>query len=110
MRRFPTNASVDNGRLDLWLFVSDANRMGKEGRIEISSAGQNDADSFNWDLLSLDLRSGWNHLVLPFKEANLIGHPDPNALKYIRIYLFVSGETTLKIDDIKLRHPAAFDE
>lgn len=113
-RRFPTGfatgADVENGQLQLWLYVSDASRIGREGRIEMSSVGQNDADSFNWDLLALNLEDGWNHLVLPFAGASRIGHPDPKALKYIRIYLFVTGDMTLKVDDIQLRNPPALHD
>lgn len=99
-----TGMTVGNGQLELWLYLSDTDLMDTEGRIELGSAWVGDTDSYSWNLASLSLQDGWNHLILPLDEATAsAGAPEPDKLNYIRIYQWVTGTTTLKIDDIRLQ-------
>ena len=99
-----TKVSHQKGGLHLWLYVSDASAidLAKEGCIEITSSGTCDRNEYAWGIGSLDLKTGWNELKLPFSKAAVSGgRPDLEAVNYMRIYhLKVLRTLTLKLDDI----------
>jgi hypothetical protein len=104
-RRLPAiDSGVDEttGVLRLWLYVSDASRLVRESPIELTSSGTYDRDEFSWNLRGLSLKNGWNDLALQFRIAHKQGKPDPHNIRFFRVYSFLSGSVTLKLDHVRV--------
>ncbi len=98
----PVNTYCDTSSyLDLWLYVSDVSLFDGGGQLEITSAGGPDTDEYNWAVSDLNLVDGWNELHLKIGDANVMGEPDLSAINYFRLYQFVSGAVTTRIDFIR---------
>lgn len=90
-------------KLSFWLYTDNAANflsMG-DGQIELTSAGaKDDNNEYSWSLKELNLKDGWNWVVLDIASAKK-GEPDITKIDYFNIY-FVSvpaiGETI--IDDL----------
>ncbi len=97
----PVNTLCDaNSYINLWLYVSDVSKFDGGGQIEISSAGKNDVDEYNWSVAEMNLSNGWNELHLQIKDAGKMGNPDLSAINFFRFYQKVSSEIITKIDYI----------
>lgn len=92
----------DTGWLTFWLYVSDATTLDGEGQVELTSSGGPDVDEYTWEVASLNLSDGWNHVQLQISAASVTGTPDLEAINYFRIYQNLSGEITARLDDLRL--------
>ncbi len=78
----------------LWLdvYVSDASSL-TYGQIEITSSGRPDSEESSWEVLSLKLQNGWNHLKLKISDAGSEGGSFNNTkFNSFRIYAGTSNE------------------
>lgn len=55
---------LENGYLYFWLWVEDVNKVG-EGKILLASSGSPDFEACGFLLDDIELRNGWNELLLP---------------------------------------------
>ncbi|MBQ9311020.1 MAG: Ig-like domain-containing protein [Bacteroidales bacterium] len=106
----PVNASEFDASkavfsFDLYISRAEALRLDEgDAQIELSSSPTLDEDEFHWMFRnSLGLKDGWNHIVLPLKDAGTDGTPDLSRLCRIRIYSTASNAAAvLKIDNFIL--------
>ena len=93
---------MKNGYLHLWIWVSDASKIG-EGQIELTSSGTCDQQELNWIASAYIKKDGWNELYLPLATAGKSSDAfNAKGLNYVRIYIFPqSGTLDYYIDDIR---------
>ena len=98
-----------NGVLAFDMYVSNAAGMKLNaggGQIELSSTSKDDDHEYCWNLASLTLVDGWNHVELPLVNAEESGGtPDMSAIKRMRFYHVAwsaDGAITIKLDNIRL--------
>ncbi len=97
-----TNAGIDeSGWFLFWLFVSDVSKFSEGGQIELSSSGGPDADEYSWNMADIALVNGWNEVKLKISDASIIGSPSLKSINYFRIYQFLSGSITAKLDFLR---------
>lgn len=97
-----TDVGVDeSGWFTFWLYVSDVSQFIGDGQVELTSSGGPDTDEYAWDVSSLGLSNGWNHVKLQISDATKTGSPDLQAISYFRIYQELSGEITARLDDLR---------
>jgi|GEM_PF-1520500 len=97
-----SDAGIDaTGWFSFWLYVSDVSAFSGDGQVELTSSGGPDVDEFSWQVASLGLTNGWNHVQLQVSAANTTGTPDLEAINYFRIYQVLSGEITARLDDLR---------
>lgn len=95
-----TNASKANFKI--WLYIDKVENLGGvPGQIEVSSSLKNDEDEYGWTFKSLNLKSGWNELNLPFNKSIKKDNPDLSKIVRLRIYQGTTDVTTWRIDDMK---------
>lgn len=90
--------------LQFSLYVSDVTKFSASGgQFEITSSGGPDTDEFSWGTGSVNLRNGWNNVVLRLSGAGKSGNPNLSAINFFRYYKpITAGETiTIKIDNIR---------
>ncbi|WP_051350074.1 T9SS type A sorting domain-containing protein [Dyadobacter alkalitolerans] len=90
--------------LQFSLFVSDITKFSSsEGQFEITSSGNPDTDEYSWGTGGVNLRNGWNNVVLRLSAAGKSGNPDLSAINFFRYYKFINaGESVvIKIDNIR---------
>ena len=78
-------------------FVSTAMTM------ELTSSGQPDVDEAGWRIDIAELKEGWNTVVLPFVEANILGKFDYEAVNFLRMYMNAvetSTDIIMIVDDV----------
>ncbi|MCE7060307.1 T9SS type A sorting domain-containing protein [Dyadobacter sp. CY343] len=105
----PINTGIAVGELNISylqfsLFVSDITKFSSsDGQFEITSSGNPDTDEFNWGTASVNLRNGWNNVVLRLSAAGKQGNPNLAAINFFRYYKPINaGESVIvKIDDIR---------
>ena len=119
----PVDTKMDVYRANLVfdLYIDDVTALdtansGSYNVIEVTSSGRCDADEYEFDLTALALigviRSGWNHVTIPFAATQLFasdndminkttGTPDLSALNYIRL-LTNGTERTVKLDNVRV--------
>lgn len=96
-----SGVSESNGYIHLWLYVSDAGKLASTGaQLEITSSGGPDVNEYSWNLMNAGLVSGWNELSLKLSNAAKIGNPDLAAINFVRVYYFLTGSITCKLDDV----------
>ncbi|WP_205853576.1 CBM35 domain-containing protein [Polaribacter filamentus] len=92
-------ASVENGVLKFWYYVSDVSKFTSSGQVEIGSAGASDSSEYNWKMIGLE--NGWNEISLKISDAGTTGGTlDLNAINWFRIYNGKTGTVTTKVDGI----------
>lgn len=97
-----TNVGIDDsGFLNFWLYVSDVSAFDGDGQVELTSSGGPDVDEYAWSVSALNLTNGWNRVQLQISDAAVTGTPDLGAINYFRIYQFLSGEITARLDDLR---------
>ena len=105
----PLNTGIAAGELNIAylqfsLFVSDITKFStSDGQFEITSSGNPDTDEFSWGTGSVNLRNGWNNVVLRLSAAGKSGNPDLAAINFFRYYKPINaGESVvIKIDNIR---------
>lgn len=90
----------ENWYLEMWIYFDDPSVIKTGSCIEISQTV--DSIEFAWDVSSLGLKEGWNHLQLKISSAVKSSPDQFKTIKNLRFFLFLEGETTFKIDDIVL--------
>jgi hypothetical protein len=100
---FNSNATLENGQLKLWYWVSLAELGARTVRVEIGSAGRADVDEYQWSMTGLT--DGWNQISLNTINASKLGNPDLSAINWFRIYSSgkaVGVNVTTRVDAIEL--------
>ena len=98
----PTELNI--AYLQFSLYVSDITKFSTSGgQFEITSSGNPDTDEYNWGTASVNLRNGWNNVVLRLSAAGKQGNPDLAAVNFFRYYKPINaGESVIiKIDNIR---------
>ena len=91
-----------DGKLHLWVYVEDIEKV-TGGQLEFTSSGGPDNMEMSWDISKYLTQSGWNEVVLPMKEANAVGGgADLTMLNYIRMYLSVTEDTVVGLDEVSI--------
>ncbi len=115
-------AAASDGCVAFWLYLKDASYFNREldGFLEFSSGGFWGAEVARYDVTKLDLKDGWNRVILPLSAFDR--SPDPNMaecdwtrVNYIRFYLFNtipggSEPQVLMIDGMEMGHMSEFLE
>lgn len=77
-------------------------------QVELSSNTDADDAEINWTkniFMSMDLKQGWNHIVLQFddaQESKALGNAfDASSVNYFRFYMTGVEATTVRIDNLK---------
>lgn len=100
---FNTGATVANGYIDFWYYVSDVTKFSASNQIELGSGGGPDVNEYNWNIGTLV--NGWNHIVKTFATAGTTGGtPNLSAINWFRIYHAKTASITTKVDAIQLLH------
>jgi hypothetical protein len=105
----PINTGIAAGELNISylqfsLFVSDVTKLSNsDGQFEITSSGNPDTDEFNWGTGSVNLRNGWNNVVLRLRAAGKSGNPNLAAINFFRYYKPINpGQSVIiKIDNLR---------
>ena len=100
-----TDLKNSNLALEFWLYSSTGAEpfARADNQIELQNqTGGNDSNEarwkFNWD----SLKTGWNHVVLPFKEATIVGNFDISQAGKLRIYTTgTTKDSVLRFSDFK---------
>lgn len=103
-----SGVTESNGYVHLWLYVSDTTKLAATGaQLEITSSGGPDVNEYAWNLRNVALVNGWNELTLKITNAEKIGSPNLAAINFIRLYYFLTGSITCKLDDVYFTDGAA---
>jgi lysophospholipase L1-like esterase len=79
-----TGATVSNGSVQFWYYVSDVTQLGTSNQVEIGSGGTNDINEYSWNIGPLN--NGWNLITKTFSSASVTGGtPNLNAINWFRI-------------------------
>lgn len=105
----PINSGIGSTELNIAylqfsLYVSDITKFSASGgQFEITSSGDPDTDEYNWGTGGVNLRNGWNNVVLRLSAAGKQGNPDLAAINFFRYYKPINaGESVvIKIDNIR---------
>lgn len=109
----PIDAKVGlaQGELHFWMFISDPNQFdpnSEVGQIELTSSGEPDKEELTWMIVpsALNLKAGWNQIVLKFKDAGSTGGVIKlSEIKFFRLYMFTkdgAAPVTVGLDDMKI--------
>lgn len=91
-----------NGKLHLWIYVEDLSKV-LGGQLELTSSGAPDDHEMSWELRKYLTQNGWNEVTLPLREAAAVaGGADLTMLNYIRIYLSLSEDTLVGLDEVSI--------
>lgn len=96
----------------LTMYVSDPSHfyMNDSAEIEITSSGGPDVNEIAWTFDKFTLEEGWNVLDLPFATGNVRGTVDFSSINFFRFWaLDKDGNTTIKLDDIRIYYPTLMD-
>jgi hypothetical protein len=98
---FNSGATVTNGSIQFWYYVSDISKFNTSNQIEIGSGGRADLNEYNWNIGAL--ANGWNLITKSFSTANTTGGtPNLSAINWFRIYHGKTASVTTMVDDIKI--------
>ncbi len=89
-----------NWYLEMWLYLDDPSLLRGGSNLEFSQ--EVDQIEFAWEVSTLGLEPGWNHLQLKLGTAMQSGMANFKTLENIRLFLFLSGPAVFKVDDIVL--------
>jgi len=98
----PTELTISY--LQFSLFVSDVTKLStSDGQFEITSSGNPDTDEYSWGTGSVNLRNGWNNVVLRLSGAGKSGNPNLAAINFFRYYKPINAgqSVVIKIDNIR---------
>ena len=108
-----TGHAFDDLALRVQLYVENAATVKSNGQFELTSGNGPDKNELHWDTKNLNLKDGWNNLYLDFSEGVPTGGTlDIGNINYLRFYLFLTADTVMAVDDIKVvkRAVPAWDE
>ncbi|MDP4210694.1 MAG: glycoside hydrolase family 71/99-like protein [Bacteroidota bacterium] len=98
---FNSGATVGNGSLQFWYYVSDVTKLGTSNQVELGSGGAADTNEYNWNIGTLV--NGWNLITLKFSNAGTTGGtPNLGAINWFRIYHAKTASITTKVDAIQI--------
>lgn len=113
---FSTDVTVADGNIGFWVFIENTDLLKGTGDVAISSNGGASKDSYIHTFGGLKvggkkLANGWNHIVIPIKDFNMInGSPDLKALNYMRVVFYNKPDVTttqvFKIDNVRFSKDA----
>ncbi len=97
LRNVDVSEYMEGGAIRLYLYVEDDSKLdiGSGGEIELSSDGGQTATA--WRLPALV--EGWNEIIIS-AEAQSRSEADMSKINYMRVFYYVSAETTLGIDGV----------
>ena len=85
--------------LYLDIYLSDASSV-TSGQLEITSSGRPDSEESSWEVPSLKLTDGWNHLKLKISDANAEGGSfNVKNFNTFRIFVYTSNENNVLCAD-----------
>lgn len=91
-----------NGKIHLWIYVEDISKV-QGGQFEFTSSGGPDNQEMSWDISKYLTKSGWNEVTMPLSEASAVaGGADLTMLNFIRIYLVLSDDTVVGMDEVSI--------
>lgn len=96
---FNSGATMANGILKFWYYISDATKTGTV-RVELGSGGKADVDELSWGVTGLS--NGWNLISLKINTATVVGTPNLSAINWFRIFSTKSASITTRIDALQL--------
>ena len=123
--RYTPSTAVDGSQydsLEFDLYIADdsvvAAMRSDNGCIELTSAGQPDNHEIAWNMSQIldgiegGAKSGWNHVVLYFKDAGKTGEDiDLSAINFLRFFdITNTNKTEGAIDNIRLTSALADKE
>jgi hypothetical protein len=98
-----TGATVANGSIQFWYYVSDATQFSASNQIEVGSGGGPDVNEYSWNIGTLV--NGWNLITKSFSSATVTGGtPNLSAINWFRIYHTKTASITTKVDAIQVLH------
>ena len=74
-----------DGYLHGWVYIDDISNI-KTGAIELTSSGTWDKQEHSWTFTKYVTKSGWNEILLPMNDPDLVSELDFTRLNYLRIY------------------------
>jgi hypothetical protein len=95
--------SSDAGYLSFWLFISDVSDLTTSpGLVQIGSAARSELNAHHWQLKNLNLKNGWNKVVLQLSPASAKGGAfDPASFMYFALIQKTTKPVVFKLDDIR---------
>lgn len=90
----------ENWYLEMWFYIDNPSAIQGGSNLEFSQVV--DQIEFAWDVASLGLEPGWNHLVLKIGSAMKTNPGAFKTLENIRLFLFLDSPVTYMVDDIVL--------
>ena len=91
-----------DGNIHLWVYVEDISKV-VGGQFEFTSSGGPDNMEMSWDISKYLTQSGWNEVILPLSESNAVGGgADLTMLNYIRMYLSLTGDMVVGMDEVSI--------
>jgi len=105
-----TKATMFNGQLQFWFFVTDVSLLKIDGQIQFSSAKDPDKNRVGWgmDKIIPTLKNGWNQLKLNFSDGYVSGDggPDLKAMNFFKMFFWTADKAATDqafgLDDIKV--------
>ena len=103
---YDSGATVNNGVLNFWYYVSDVSKFNSSNQVELGSGGTSDINEYKWNLTGLV--NGWNQIGLNMSDAATTnGAPNLNAINWFRIYHSKNGSVTTRVDGIYISNGSA---
>lgn len=91
-----------DGKIHLWVYVEDLTKV-VGGQFEFTSSGGPDSQEMSWDISKYLTQNGWNEVTMPLPEANAVGGgADLTMLNYIRLYLTLTEDMIVGIDEVSI--------
>jgi len=114
IKKFPadidTKATMFNGQLQFWFYVTDVTLLKIDGQIQFSSSKDPDKNRIGWgmDKIIPTLHNGWNPLKLNFSDGGITGDggPDLKAMNFFKMFFWTTAKPTADqvfgLDDIRV--------
>lgn len=95
----------ETGFLHLWLWVEDETLLQTGaptlGLIELNDG---DSDTYSLSIAAQKLRTGWNELCIPMRDA-VVDSGDLSNITSFRLFQYVTGTTEIRMDGMELWMP-----
>lgn len=95
----------DELALRFQFYISDPASIKAGAQIELTSSGHSDDEEIHWlgKYAFQHLKAGWNSIYLPFSAASETRGPiNIESINYMRMYLFLSEDELIAVDDIEI--------
>ncbi len=102
---------TDDAYIRFKLYVDDASKL-ISGELELGSQNASDSYETAWSLDSSLFKDGWNEIVLPLSGAHKSGDGgcDLGRINFTRLYMYVTGPATIRLDEIAFCRVAESDK